>query len=82
MENTETFFKKWIDRFLIFDFFILIFGTIWFLFAGVFYIKGSNILLDTFYKFWFPLFLPAITIFIVGILINVLMNSLRQEELD
>ena len=82
MKNNESLLKKWLDRFLIVDFFILIIGSIWFLFSIIFYFNGYNKFFELFYKLWMPLFLPAITIFIVGILTNIFIAWWHREELD
>ena len=72
-------FRKWIDRFLVIDFFLVLFGAIWFLIAIVSGAKGLLGPMKLFQMIWTPVLIPAITILISGALINALWNWLLRQ---
>ena len=72
----------WIDRFLVFDLFLVILGSIWFFLAIFAKAQGISFPLLTFQKLWYPLFIPAITFLITGALISGLFAWLNQKGLD
>lgn len=69
---------NWLNRFLVFDVFLVLFGFFWFGMALIGRSFGVPLGLDLWYKLWQPLFNPAIAILILGALVNWLINKVRQ----
>lgn len=59
-------FLVWLDRFLIADVFLVIFGFFWFAIALVGRSMGIPLGWDIWYKLWQPVFNPAIGILFAG----------------
>ncbi len=55
-----------IDKVLIFDVFLVMFGFVWFLVALIGKSLEITFIWDIWYKLWQPLFNPAISIMIAG----------------
>ena len=79
-------FKKYLDNFLLFNLFIVIFSALFFIFSLFMEINGKSIFLDFFRRIWEPFILPAITILIFSTLllafISWLKNKVLPEEED
>ncbi len=76
-ESSPMLVKKWLDRFLVVDFFLVLFGAILFVFSILLTSQGLNQPLILFQKLWIPIFTPAITLLIIAALINALINLLQ-----
>ena len=74
-------FKKYLDNFLLCNLFIVIFSSLFFLFALVMEINGKSIFLDFFRRIWEPFILPTITILILSTLLIALISWLKRKLL-
>ena len=71
MENgNEKSWKKLVDNVLIYNLYILIFGSIFLLVSFILSIKGSSYLFNLFQKLWYPLFIPSLSLFFTAILVE------------
>jgi hypothetical protein len=69
----------WINRFLIADVFLVLFGFFWFAIAVIGRSIGIPFGLDLWYKLWQPLFNPAIGILFLGAILTWLINTISQK---
>ena len=78
--------KEIIDNFLLINLFVVIFFSIYFIFAIIMQINGVFIFLNFFQKLWNPIIVPLITILIVSSLANGInawwMHRLLSQEED
>ena len=70
-----------IDNFLLINLFIVIFFSIFFIFAVIMQINGVFIFLDFFQNIWNPLIVPLITILIISTLVNGINSWWRRKWL-
>ena len=68
--DNETQWEKIIDHILIFNLFILILGAFLFLSSVVFSFNGNPNLYNFFQSLWYPIFIPALSLFFTAILIE------------
>ena len=69
----------WLDRFLIADVFLVIFGFLWFAIALVGKSMGIPLGWATWYKLWQPVFNPAIGILFMGALVSWLIKKFNEK---
>ena len=81
-EKSQIRIKEIIDNFLLINLFIVIFFSIFFIFAVIMEINGIFIFLDFFQNIWNPLIVPLITLLIVSSLINGVNSWLRRKWLS
>lgn len=62
--------KRWLDRLLVTDVFVVIAGAIWFLAAVVCESRGLHQPLAVFQQLWEPLFTPAIGLLMAAAVIS------------
>ena len=74
-------FKKYLDNFLLFNLFIVIFSSLFFIFSLIMEINGKSIFLDFFRRIWEPFILPAITILISSTLLIAIISWLKTKLL-
>ena len=72
-------FNTWLNRLLVADVFLVIFGGLWFAAAVVGRNLGIPLGLDLFYKLWQPLFNPAIGILFLGAILSWLISKISQK---
>ena len=70
INKSKTRLKEIIDNFLLINLFVVIFLSIYFIFAIIMQINGVFIFLNFFQTLWNPLIVPLITILIVSSLSN------------
>ena len=70
INKSKTRLKEIIDNFLLINLFVVIFLSIYFIFAIIMQINGVFIFLNFFQNLWNPLVVPLITILIVSSLAN------------
>ena len=81
MENKEEKqLKRNIDTFLIYNLFILIIGAILFLISILFSLNGNLKLYNLFQDLWYPLFIPALSLFFTAILIEIIVSKLNGSK--
>ena len=74
-------FKKYLDNFLLFNLFIVIFSGLFFIFSLIMEINGNSIFLNFFRRIWEPFILPAITILIFSTLLIAFISWLKKKVL-
>jgi hypothetical protein len=72
-------FTIWLNRFLVFDVFLVLFGFFWFAIAVVGRSFEIPLGLDLWYKLWQPLFNPAIGILFLGAFLSWSINKISQR---
>jgi len=70
---------SWLNRFLVFDVFLVFFGFAWFVIAIVARSFGISEIFDIWYRLWIPVFNPAIGILFLGALLSWLINKVSQH---
>ena len=78
--HKENKWKKNIDNLLIFNIYLLIAGAVLFLSGVVLSINGNSNLYTLFQKLWFPLFIPALSLFFTAILIEATLAKLLDRN--
>tara|TARA_Y100001968_G_C19382123_1_gene730876 strand:+ start:829 stop:1080 length:252 start_codon:yes stop_codon:yes gene_type:complete len=81
MENTKP--RKWreiLDNILIFNTFIIIFGSIFLAVSFILSLNGTSSLFSLFQKLWFPLFIPSLSLFFTAILVEAVLNRLKKNK--
>ena len=68
--------KKIIDNILIYNLYILIVGSLFFLASVILSMNGSIELYNLFQKLWYPIFIPALSIFFTAILVEYIISKL------
>ena len=58
--------SDWLNRFLVFDVFVVFFGFLWFVVAVIGRYLGNQEIFEIWYKLWIPVFNPAIGILFLG----------------
>ena len=69
----------WLNRLLVADVFLVLFGFLWFAIAVVGRSVGIPLGFDLWYKLWQPLFNPAIGILFLGALLSWLVTKISQK---
>ena len=78
--HKENKWKKNIDNLLIINIYLLIAGAVLFLSAVVLSINGNSNLYNLFQKLWFPLFIPALSLFFTSVLIEAIITNLLNRK--
>jgi membrane protein DedA with SNARE-associated domain len=68
--NEEPLWKRWLDRLLVLNVFLVLSGALWFGGAVVASSQGMEAPMRQFQKLWDPLFTPAIGLLIAAALVN------------
>ena len=69
-KNIEPPWKRWLDRLLVLDVFLVLGGAVWFAVAVIADGQGFTAPMQQFQRLWDPLFTPAIGILMAAALIN------------
>jgi Mn2+/Fe2+ NRAMP family transporter len=67
---SDSLWKRWLDRLLVLDVFVVLAGAVWFAVAVVASSQGLKAPLRQFQQLWDPLFTPAIGLLIAAALAN------------
>ena len=81
-QKSETKLKVIIDNFLLINLFVVIFFSMFFMFAVIMQINRVFIFLNFFQKLWNPFIVPLITILIVSTLFNGINSWWRRKWLS
>ena len=73
-------FKVLLDNILIYNLFILIIGSIFLAISFLLSIKGNSSLFTLFQKLWFPVFIPSLSLFFTAILVEAILNKLKDRN--
>jgi hypothetical protein len=72
-------FLVWLNRLLVFDVFLVLFGFFWFAIAVIGRSIGVPLGWEIWYKLWQPLFNPAIGILFLGAIVTWLVNKFTRK---
>ena len=72
-------FLTWLNRFLVFDVFVVLIGFLWFAIALIARSLGVPAIFDLWYKLWIPVFNPAIGILFLGAILGWLISKISQQ---
>ena len=72
--------KRWLDRLLVTDVFVVIAGAIWFLAAVVCEARGLHQPLAVFQQLWEPLFTPAIGLLMAAAVISGVLGWWQRRQ--
>jgi len=79
-EQKETKLKIVLDNILIYNLYLLIVGAIFLAISFILSINGSSTLYILFQKLWYPIFIPALSLFFTAILIEALLNRIKTSK--
>ncbi len=79
-ENKENTIKNYIDNLLIINLYILFFGALFFITGVILSINGNTIIYNFFQKLWYPVFIPALSLFFTAVLIEAIINKLQNKD--
>ena len=71
-------FLLWLNRFLVFDVFLVLFAFFWFAIALIGHSFGIELGLDLWYQLWEIVFQPAIGILFLGTIVTWLISKISQ----
>ena len=77
----ENKFKRTLDNILIYNLFIIIIGSIFLALSFLLSLKGNSSLFTLFQKLWFPVFIPSLSLFFTAILVEAILNSLKDKKI-
>ena len=81
MENQkESNLKKVLDIILIYNLYILIIGALLLFISFILSINNNPSLFNLFQKLWYPIFIPSLSLFFTAILIELIINKLKNEK--
>tara|TARA_B100000700_G_C14361774_1_gene541863 strand:+ start:85 stop:342 length:258 start_codon:yes stop_codon:yes gene_type:complete len=80
--SSENKWKKATDNILIFNLYILIIGAIFFVASVLLSLNGIPELFNFFQKLWFPVFIPALSLFFTAILIEATLSNIKNRKID
>ena len=81
-ENNQNKLKQIIDNLLLINLFIVIFFSIFFIFAIIMQLNGIFVFINFIQIVWNPLIVPLITILIIGALVNGINSWWRRKLLS
>ena len=80
-ENNQNNLRQIIENLLLINFFMVVFFSIFFVFAIIMQLNGKFIFINFFQRVWNPLIVPLITILILGALVNGINSWWRRKLL-
>ena len=81
-KNIEPPWKRWLDRLLVTDVFLVLGGAVWFAVAVIADGQGFTAPMQQFQRLWDPLFTPAIGLLMAAALINGLWSWWQLRRLQ
>ena len=81
MEKTNI--KKWkiiLDNILVYNLYVLIFGSIILATSYILSINGNSYLYNLFQKLWYPVFIPSLSLFFTAIFVEAIFNRLIDRN--
>ena len=81
-KNIEPPWKRWLDRLLVLDVFLVLGGAVWFAGAVIADGQGLTAPMQQFQRLWDPLFTPAIGLLMAAALINGLWSWWQRRMLQ
>ena len=79
-EVKESKLKKALDNILIYNLYILIIGSFLLAICFILSVNGNSNLYNLFQKLWYPVFIPSLSLFFTAILVEVVLNLLKDQN--
>ena len=79
-DQNESKTKSVLDNILIYNLFILIFGSIFLLISFYLSMNGNSSLYNLFQNLWYPLFIPSLSLFFTAIFIEAIINQIKNRK--
>ena len=79
-KENETKWKKALDNILIYNLYILIFGSVFLTISFVLSVNGNSYFYNLFQKLWYPIFIPSLSLFFTAISVEAVINSLMNKK--
>ena len=79
-KTDESKWKKALDNILIYNLYIIIIGSILLGISFTLSVNGNPNLFDLFQKLWYPVFIPALSLFFTAILIEAISSKLIDRN--
>ena len=79
-ETKENKWKIIFDNILIYNLYILIIGSIFLAISFALSINGNTSLFSIFQKLWYPIFIPALSLFFTAILVEAFLNKVIHDK--
>ncbi len=70
--------KNWIDNILIYNLLIIVAGAFMFIVSIILSLNGNGKLYDLFQKLWYPLFIPALSLFFTAICSDAVVSKIKK----
>lgn len=78
VSSEESLIKKWWDKFLVLNLFVLIAGALFFLICIAANLGGIGAPYKIFQSLWYPLFIPSISLFFSAVLLDIFIKKFRE----
>ena len=72
--------KEILDNILVYNLYILILGSIFFVASIILSLNGNTIGYDIFQRLWYPLFIPVLSLFFTAVLIDAITAIFNEEK--
>ena len=79
-DQNESKTKSVLDNILIYNLFILIFGSIFLLISFYLSMNGNSSLYNLFQNLWYPLFIPSLSLFFTAITIEAIFSRFNNTD--
>ncbi len=79
-KENETNWKKTLDNILIYNLYILIFGSVYLAISFVLSVNGNSYFYNLFQKLWYPIFIPSLSLFFTAISVEAVINYLMNKK--
>ena len=79
-EINERKWKRNLDNLLIYNLYILIIGSIVLAISFILSVNGNSDLYNLFQKLWYPLFIPSLSLFFTAILVEAIINLMKDRN--
>ena len=79
-QKKESSLKRILDNILIYNLYVLIIGALFLATSFIFSVNGKPNMYIIFQKMWYPIFIPALSIFFTAILLEAVMDRLNSSK--
>ena len=80
VKTNEGKWKKALDNILVYNLYILIIGSIFLAISFVLSVNGNSGSFNLFQKLWYPVFIPSLSLFFTAILVEAIINLLKDRK--
>jgi len=72
--------KKILDNILIYNLYILIIGSVVLAISFILSVNGNSDLYNLFQRLWYPVFIPSLSLFFTAILVEAVLNLVKDRN--